>query len=121
MTAEDGGNGAGARDILQALSEEQGSQLPPAPVRVTLAQGHHLLFENVRAPRGRMPRPPRLVREAIQTSRSIPAKPLVAGLRADPETPAQLADVGLGLCSQADELLTLRLHGNLSPGHAHLL
>ncbi len=69
--------------------------------------------------RGRSRR--RVLRSARSVIQLLPSQPLVvARLSADPVTPAQLAHVRVRLARQTDELLSLFLHGDLTPGQCGL-
>jgi len=100
VAAEDAGDGAGRRNLRHAQRPEPVVNLAAAPRRVLAAEIADALLQVRAGARWRLLRTPRLVhqhRSPRLRARLGTAEPLVAGLAADPKTPAQQRDVAVRL------------------------
>src|SRR5580704_19587466 len=91
MTFQDAMHGAHRDPLgLRMLLSQQVLQLGSSPIRPTLAQCHHRLFDLRRRALRTVSRPPAPIHLLAGSSRPIPLHPGIAGLTADPELPTDL-------------------------------
>src|ERR1700688_709607 len=115
--AQDAGHGA-RRQRWAPLACEQPRKLASAPrVARLVAQPDHRLFDFSRSACRTAQGPLRAIFETARARPRVTHQPLVAGLRRDPEAPAQLAPVHSRLQRQLHKLLAQRHPGTLPPRH----
>ena len=115
--AQDASHGA-RRQRWSPLAYEQTRKLASAPrVARLVAQPDHRLFDFSRGACRTAPGPLGAIFETARARPRVTHQPLVAGLRRDPEAPAQLAPVHSRLQRQLHKLLAQQHPGNLPPRH----
>src|SRR3984893_14365688 len=121
MAAQDTGDSA-RRELGAALEQQPSGQLASAPTAEHFASNsEHMLFDLGPGPHRRASRPARVILKTAAAFQGVTLQPLVAGLRREPEAPAELAPISAHLHRQLHKLLTQQHPGNLPPRHpAHL-
>src|ERR1700728_2784234 len=115
--AQDAGDSA-RRQLRTAFERQPSRQLASAPTAAHLpAQADHVMLDLWSGAQRRAPRPARAIFQTAWALSRIALKPLVAGLRCDPEAPAKLAPICTFLHRQLHKLLAQRHPGNLPPRH----
>lgn len=106
VAAQDRRDRARARHPVMAQGHEPRVQLASAPSRMLIAQGQHrMLHGSWRSSRRRLG-PARPIAQPLTALDSIALPPLVPGLRTDPKTPAQRANIRSLLTGQLNEFVT---------------
>src|ERR1700730_5658329 len=121
MAAQDTADSA-RREFGAALEDQPSGHLASAPTaKHPASYSEHMLFEVRRGEHRAAWRPPRVILETAAAFQGVTLQPLVAGLRRDPEPPAELAPISALLHRQLHKLLAQQHPGNLPPRHpAHL-
>ena len=114
---QDGRDGGGRRQRLDALAGQQHPQLAAAPGGVLRPQRQHGPLDGRGRLRRTAVRPPRAVLQAHGSGGRIPVQPLVAGRRRNPKGPAQRPPVRPGLLRQPHKLRPLVRHRSILERH----
>src|SRR5437762_8411307 len=118
VPAQDRRDRACRRHLAHAAVLQNLADLAAAPGVVALTpDAQHLRFHRLRRALGARMRPARLVAKSRAAVRPIPGKPFVTRLAADPEPPAQLAQVRSLSQRQSHKLFPLLHDRQLPPWH----
>jgi hypothetical protein len=106
VAAQDRRDRARARHPVMAQGQKPRVQLASAPGRMLISQGQHRMLHDRRRSSGRRLGPTRPIPKPLTALDSTALQPLVPGLRTDPETPAERANIRSFLTGQLNEFVT---------------